>query len=85
MGTVRAAAAHLRSVHLDVLDVQVVRVQVLELGVALGVLQEAEEDLARLHRPAALGHLELLGLRRAADAARVLAEGHAALLLADVL
>ena len=39
--------------HLDVLDGKVLRVKILVLGVALGVLEQVQEDLAGLHWPSA--------------------------------
>ena len=41
--------------HLDVVNDKVVGVQTLVLSVALGVLQELEQELSRLERPSALG------------------------------
>eukprot|EP00404_Azadinium_spinosum_P022972 CAMPEP_0180636558 /NCGR_PEP_ID=MMETSP1037_2-20121125/43222_1 /TAXON_ID=632150 /ORGANISM="Azadinium spinosum, Strain 3D9" /LENGTH=38 /DNA_ID= /DNA_START= /DNA_END= /DNA_ORIENTATION= len=38
MGTIGAPASLLRCVHLDVLNDKAVRVEVLELGIALGIL-----------------------------------------------
>mmetsp|Transcript_2709 Transcript_2709/g.6857 ORF Transcript_2709/g.6857 Transcript_2709/m.6857 type:complete len:216 (-) Transcript_2709:2-649(-) len=85
VGSVRTAAALLRLAHLDVRDGQVLRVEVLELSIALRVPQEVQENLCRLDGPPALRHLELLCLRGPADASLVDPEGHAALLLADIL
>merc|ERR1719498_1001692 len=70
---------------LNVLDDQVISVEVLELGVALSVAEQVQDDLCRLHWPSALAHLEGLRLRSAADAASVLTEWNAALLLDDIL
>mmetsp|Transcript_2715 Transcript_2715/g.6876 ORF Transcript_2715/g.6876 Transcript_2715/m.6876 type:complete len:216 (-) Transcript_2715:2-649(-) len=85
VGTVGAASALLSFADLDVCDGEVLCVEVLELGIALRIPQQVEENLRRFDRPAALRHLELLRLRRPADAALVHPEGHAALLLADIL
>merc|ERR1719313_519181 len=76
---VGAPTALLSPVHLHVPNRQVVGVEVLELSVGLGVAEKVEDDLAGLHRPAPLGRLEGLGLRRAPDAAAVDAEGYALL------
>merc|ERR1719336_1452672 len=83
---VHPAAALLSRVHLDVLNDEVVGVEVLELGVALGVPEQVEEDLAGLHRPAALCDAPLEGVRLPAlpDSALELAEGNALLLLQHV-
>ncbi len=48
--------------HLDVIDDQVVGVQSLVLSVALGVLQQVQEELGRLLGPATLGGPVDLGL-----------------------
>ena len=75
-------------VDLDVRDVERVDVEPLDLGVGLGVAQQADEQLDRLGRPAALavvGRRLVLGLRRAADAAAEAAEGDHALLPEDRL
>ena len=85
VGTVGATATLLGGVDLDVTDDQVVRVQVLELGIALCIPEQVQNNLGGLHWPAALTHLEGLGLSRAANAACVLAERHALLLLANIL
>mmetsp|Transcript_8878 Transcript_8878/g.13112 ORF Transcript_8878/g.13112 Transcript_8878/m.13112 type:complete len:225 (-) Transcript_8878:88-762(-) len=84
VGPVGATAALLSTVDLDVSDGQGLRVQLLELGVALGVLEQAQDHLHGLHGPASLGHLELLGLGGLADAASVHSEGDAALLVKDL-
>merc|ERR1719277_826023 len=85
MGPVCASAALASLVHLDVVDVQGVRVQALELGVRLCVPQDVQQGLARLLGPAALCALELLRLGRPADAPGVLLEWDAPPLLDDVL
>ena len=43
------------------IDDQVVGIEVLELGVALSIPQEVENDLRRLHRPTALAIAGALG------------------------
>ncbi len=58
------AAAHVRgAVHLDVVDDQVVGVKALVLGVALGVLEQVQQELGGLLGPAALGGAVDLGLK----------------------
>ncbi len=47
-------------VDLDVLDDQVAGVEALGVGVGLGVLEQAEQELGRLDGPAGLGDAELL-------------------------
>mmetsp|Transcript_106146 Transcript_106146/g.265856 ORF Transcript_106146/g.265856 Transcript_106146/m.265856 type:complete len:218 (-) Transcript_106146:7-660(-) len=82
---VRAPAPLLSLAHTDVSDCQVLGIQILELGIALSIGEKAQDDLGRLHRPAALRHLEGFSLRRPPDAAFVNPEGHAFLLCANVL
>ena len=60
MGTVRAPALLGGLVDLDVLDNQGTGVKTLGVGVGLGVLEEAKEELGRLDGPAGLGDTELL-------------------------
>ena len=55
VGTVSAAALLGSLVDLDVLDDQVAGVETLGIGVGLGVLEETEEELGRLHGPAGTG------------------------------
>merc|ERR1719236_182169 len=84
MGTVSPATTMLRTLYLHVSDCEVVCVEVLEVSVGLFIPQEVKHDLARLDRPATLGHLEFLCLWCAASAALVLAEGNATLLLTNI-
>ncbi len=51
------------AVHLDVVDDQVVGVKALVLGVALGVLEQVQQELGGLLGPAALGGAVDLGLK----------------------
>ena len=60
VGTVRASPLLGRLVDLDMLDDEVVRVQALAIGIGLGVLQQALEELGGLDGPAGLAHTELL-------------------------
>jgi hypothetical protein len=60
VGTVSAPSLLGRLVDLDVLDDQVAGVQTLGVGVGLGVLEEADEDLSGLDGPAGLGDTESL-------------------------
>mmetsp|Transcript_22790 Transcript_22790/g.49963 ORF Transcript_22790/g.49963 Transcript_22790/m.49963 type:complete len:209 (-) Transcript_22790:26-652(-) len=87
VGTVGAAALLLGLVHLDVGNGQGVDVQTLHLGVALGVLEETQEELARLGRPAglAVSAALVLGLRSAANATAEATEGDGALVIDNVL
>lgn len=87
VGTVRPTAAALCLVDLNVGHVQVVHLQTLELGVGLGIPQQAKHELAALLGPAALANLValILCLGGAAHAAVVVQEGHAALVLHDGL
>lgn len=60
MGTVCAAALLGSLVDLDVLDNQVTSVKTLGVGIGLGVLEEAQEELGGLDGPAGAGNTELL-------------------------
>jgi len=60
VSTVGAAALLGGLVDLDVLDDQVASVETLGIGVGLGVLEEAEEELGGLHGPAGTGNAPLL-------------------------
>lgn len=60
VGTVRASPLLRRLVDLDVLHNQVLRVQALGIRIRLSVLEQTEQKLRRLHRPAGLAHAELL-------------------------
>ena len=60
MGTVCPSPLLGGLVDLDVLDDQVTGVKTLGVGVGLGVLEEAEEELGGLGGPAGLGDTELL-------------------------
>jgi hypothetical protein len=55
VGTVRAAALLGGLVDLNVLDNQVAGVETLGIGVGLGVLEKAEEELSRLDGPPGAG------------------------------
>lgn len=74
-----------RLVHLHVRNNQVVRVDPLQLRVALAVLQQPQQKLGGLLRPAADGHLPVVALRLPLDADLEAAEGDDLLLLDDVL
>jgi len=63
VGTVSAPALLGGLVDLDVLDDQVAGVEALGVGVGLGVLEEAEQDLSGLLGPAGAGHAESLACR----------------------
>jgi hypothetical protein len=58
VGAVCAAALLGGLVDLDVLDNQVASVETLGIGVGLGVLEQAEEELSRLDGPAGTGDTE---------------------------
>ena len=60
MSTIRASPLLRRLVDLDVLDDEVVGVETLAVGIGLGVLQQALEELGGLDGPAGLAHAELL-------------------------
>lgn len=60
VGTVSAAALLGGLVDLDVLDDQVAGVEALGICVGLGVLEETEEELGRLHGPPGTGDTPLL-------------------------
>ena len=51
-----------RAVDLSMLDVESLWVETLDLSVALSVLEEVENKVAALHRPATLRPLDLLAL-----------------------
>ena len=55
------------------------------LGVGLSVLEQVQDELARLGGPAGHGHAEGLGLSSAADTTVEAAEGDGLLVLLDVL
>lgn len=55
VGTVCAAALLGGLVDLDVLDDQVAGVKTLGIGVGLGVLEQTEKELGRLHGPPGAG------------------------------
>ena len=59
VSTVCAPPLLRRLVDLDVLDDQVARIKPLGVGVGLGVLEQAEQELGRLDGPARLGDAEL--------------------------
>ena len=59
MSTVRTTALLGRLVDLDVLDDQVAGVQALGVGVGFGVLEQRQEMLGGLDRPAGAGYAEL--------------------------
>ena len=71
MGTVRPPALLGGLVDLDVLDDQGTGVETLGIGVGLGVLEEAEEELGGLGGPASLGDTELLAYSDYASATRL--------------
>merc|ERR1719502_1942406 len=81
--TVRAAAARRRTVHGNVRDEELVGVEVLRFCVRLRILQQADQHLDALLRPATLRVLELIRLRGATNATTVPAERNHALLLED--
>lgn len=57
------SSAHVgRAVDLSMLDVESLWVETLDLSVALSVLEEVENKVAALHRPATLRPLDLLAL-----------------------
>jgi hypothetical protein len=62
--TVGTPAALGGLVDLDVLDDEVAGVESLDVGVGHGVLQQAEQLLSGLDRPAGLGDTELLACAR---------------------
>jgi hypothetical protein len=72
-------------VDLDVLDNQVASVETLGIGVGLGVLEQAEEELSRLDGPAGTGDTEGLALGGAANGTAVAAHGNGLALGHDVL
>ena len=74
MSTVGSAALLGSLVDLHMGDVQGLRVQVLKLGIALGVLEEAEKVLSALLWPSSLGHSEDSGLGSTANATSVSSE-----------
>lgn len=74
-------------VDLDVRDEEHVGVETLELGVGLGVLEQVEQELARLLGPPGLPNLVtlVLGLGSTANAAVEACEGDSALVVQDGL
>jgi hypothetical protein len=64
VGTVRTPPLLGGLVDLDVLDDQAAGIETLGVGVGLGVLEETEEELGRLYRPAGPGDTESLACCR---------------------
>merc|ERR1712032_2641 len=87
VGSVGPPSSLLGLVDLDVRNVKVVDVQALDLGVALGVAQQVQENLDSLLWPStlAVGGTLVLGLGGSADAAAESAEDDHALVLKNVL
>lgn len=85
MGAVGSAAAAARLVDLDMGDIEFLGLEALSLGVRLGVLEEAEDELTTLLGPAADGRRHILTLRVALDAQLEADEGDDLLLLNDVV
>merc|ERR1712130_282423 len=74
------------TVHLDVLNDQVVGVKTFVLGVALGILEHVEQELCRLHGPPALsGSMDLVGLGMSSNSSHETPERDDLLLGDDVL
>ena len=67
MGSVCAASSLLCRVALDMLDHEEFRIQVLELSVRLGILEELQENASTLLGPATLSVLEGLSLSSPSD------------------
>ena len=59
MRTIRPPPLLRRLIHLDVLHDQIPRVQTLGVGVGLGVLEQAEQELGGFLGPAGAGDAEL--------------------------
>lgn len=59
MSAIRPTPLLRRLVHLDVLDNQVPRVQALGVGVGLGILEQAKQELGGFDGPARFGDAEL--------------------------
>ena len=79
-------SAHVRgTVDLSTVDNEGVGVEALELSVALRVLEESEDKLGTLGRPATLGNTPLLALGLASNATVETSEGDNLLLGLDVL
>ena len=62
--------------HLDVFDDKVVRIQTLELSITLRVLQQLQQELARLERPSSLAGSVRLGLGVATNTSHEPPEGN---------
>lgn len=69
----------------NVADDELVDVETVNLGVGLGVLQEAEKELGRLDGPATLDDTVLLGLGGTTDGTVVATEGDALPVCLNVL
>jgi hypothetical protein len=85
VGSVGSPAEAGRPVDLNVLNDESVDVEALVVCVGLCVLEQLQQELCRLLRPAALRGSPLLGLRAAADAAVEAPERHTLLLHGHVL
>lgn len=59
VSAIRPTSLLRRLVHLDMLDDQVPRVEALGVGVGLGVLEQAEEELGGFDGPTGFGDAEL--------------------------
>lgn len=85
MRAISSAASTARLVDLDVRDDEVVGVEPLRLRVGLRVLQQAQQELAALLRPAPDWRGHVLALRMPLDAQLETHEGDDLLLLDDVV
>lgn len=85
MRAVRPASPTERIVHLQMSSNELVRLEDLGIGVSLGVLKQAEDELEALLRPAPDGRRHVLALLVALDAELKAHEGGDLLLLDDVV
>ena len=85
VGAVGASPHLCGSVHLDVLDNALVGVKALQLGVALDVLQQLQENKGALLGPSPLRPLVVLALSLASHSSAVATERNNLLLVNDVI
>jgi len=80
------ASTHLwRTIHLNVLNDKMIRVQTLKLRIALGVLEHLKQKFGALFRPTTLRCSPMLGLRASSYTAGKSSEWHTLFVRNDVL
>merc|ERR1712137_666053 len=85
MRTVCSSTSLLCCIHLNVFDDQIVSVQIFELGITFGILQQTQNDFTRLYWPSSLCRLERHRLRCPTDATLEFSKWNALFLLTHCL